>query len=682
MPRPELTVTVGDTPDEAGDPGDQIDYTAQGTTAGFQLAFNSIGTGVVTVRNDDPLLAELTTGRYLRWMLDGTQVWTTRITWQRKAVVAPDEEVGHLTVVESQGQLADWQRATVQPELGYLTNPYSSARVFNFASPYYDDTDWDTPFEQFRQDEYGVPPNLLFGWPIDWPDPTIYWIWPTEKEEDEEVDPGIALFRGVATVANSGLHRACLAGDNRHRTWFDGIKILEYNEEHATQGWDKTYDLDVPASVGDHVIGAMVENIPGPVNNAGFLFGLWENAGSDGLGAKILESNDADWKCLLDPDPWPGFTVGHVLRILLEEVQALTPARLDGWSLSCTDTDDTDDNPFPVIPELVVQVGDSLHKVLEQFAESYIDFDVDITTKTLHVWVKGMRGTTSSVVFDPGVNATELDRDEGGDFANTVHYRYKDGHTQFVDTATRDGETSIERYGVREVFLSLDDVERLDAVEEYLAEWLALNAWPRESVTFGLEPTGGDLPLTDFAVADEVTVDGDPLKVVSLTCEVDIHGRATWATEVVTRGEIWAQNLERTLQAKINGTFSGRSLFSSPSTPGVFGVAERTRPQAQRLQPYSWAGEVIEDVSGTPAIDGPIRLTGIILSAHPGGGGDTTVHLNLNGSSAGSATIGAAQTEVRETFLEDLVQGDILEAECTEAGGHTGVVATPRAYYV
>jgi hypothetical protein len=44
--------------------------------------------------------------------------------------------------------------------------------------------------------------------------------------------------------------------------------------------------------------------------------------------------------------------------------------------------------------------------------------------------------------------------------------------------------------------------------------------------------------------------------------------------------------------------------------------------------------------------------------------------------------MGAAVTEVRASFVADLVKGDVLEAECTTAGGHTGVVVTPRVYYI
>lgn len=628
------------------------------------------GLGSFVIDNDDPQLGDFALGRYARFYIDGTHRFTSRIERISPTDVDDAEEAGQSSKLEGRTLVSEWEDATVAPENGMGRKPYSTTRIFGFANPYFDDSTWDPAYEQFQQDLTDAPPVALFGLPEDWPDPFDMWIW-SQAYTGDEVDPATSYFRKTFTLADGALYRLVVAGDNRFKFYVDGIEALSYLGG-GNDGWNRLADLDVEMSAGEHVLAAVVENVPGPANLAGLLAGLWVNGGTEGLGTHEVTTDDS-WVMVHDPAVAPGFTIDAVIQILLDEAQA--QGFLPGWTVTTHGT-------FPELAEIPVQVGDDYLKVLKGFAEAHIDFDTAIDAKVLHIWPKGDRSTASGVAFDLGDNVLELEHDQQDTIKNVAHVLYAGGHLLAEDIATRDGQTSIERYGRREAYLSLENFETIDAVNLYLEPWFEVNAWPRYAVTLGIDPTTGDVPYVDFDKTDTVLADGEELGVASIAATSDSVGDAEWTLEVSSRAQLVEAKLDRQLKAKAAGTVGGRSLTASPTRSGITGAERKQQTSTKRIESYSWSGAVTADRSGSPAVDRPVRVTGLILSSHGDGTGDTTVELLVNGSSEGSCTLGASDMEVRESFIVDVVAGDVVEVECTTAGEHTGVVATPKAYYV
>lgn len=679
-----VTVRIGDTP-EAAVTGTPLTG-AHGVE--FRDVANDVGLGALSLQADDGQLQLVDIGKYLSFSVSGTTVLTTRVEDLSPDAINADEESGALTRVSGRSLIAELEDATVQPENGMGRQPFSSARVFSFASPYFDDLLWDTAYEQFQQKSMDGPPTSLYGLPEDWPDPFIFWIWGAEYTGEEQ-EPAITYFRKTFTIETGGLHRFVCAGDNKFKAYIDGIEVLSYLE-NGNDGWRRLYDLDVELSEGEHVIAAVVENILGPSNAAGFLCGLW-SVGIDGLGAKIVETDDT-WKVLYNPAEPPGFTIGEIMLILLEEAEdaGLLPG---GWTdvTGFSGTHDAKTDAWPILPEVSVQVGDDYLKVLKQFAESYVDFATNTSNRVLILYQKGNRGEVEDVDFTPGVNITELARKQVGTVKNVAHVLYKGGHVEIEDAEERGGNTSIELHGRRRAYLELQSFESLDAVNAYLAEWFKVYAWPHYSVTLGIEPAGGDIPFVDFGIADSIEVDGEELKVASITVTTDENGFAVYGLEVATLAELHDELLQRQLAAKASGTVGGRTLAASKTAPGVFGADRRIAPNTKRLQPVSFIGKVSNDsptnLSGAVPIERPIRLTAIHFTGHGDGADDHSFSYVLNGSNqAPSVEPTATQTERIEFMTIDLVAGDVLQVECTAPAdpedGQTGVVITPRAYYV
>lgn len=657
----------------ADDLGDAGVLLSRSWAPSFQDAASDAGMGKLSIQANDPDIGLVDIGKFLYWLVDGVHVYTSRVEQRHRVRVDAAEESGQLRAWSGRGLVTEWEDADVRPENGFGKKPYSTARIFGFANPYFDDSSWTAAYQQFQQYLNLGPPANLYGLPEDWPDPFDYWIW-SQPYTGDEVDPALSYFRKTYTMAGGGTFRIVCAGDNKFKAYIDGIEILSYLT-NANEGWMRLYDIDVDMTAGEHVFAMAVENIVGPVNFAALIAGIWFNGGADGLGDKIITSDDS-WVMVHNPDSPPGFSVDQVLQILLDEAQS--DDLLLGWSIVVHGS-------FPIVPEISVQVGLDYFAVLRQFAESMLEYDTAATARELHIWPKNERGAPSGVTFAIGQNVTQLTDDQKSNPKNVVHVLYDDGHLEVEDTATRGGFTSIDLYGRRREYLSLKNVPSEAAARFALVEWFDLYAWPLYSVTVGLEPDA-EVPYADFDKGDSITVDGEELIVHSFSGSVDDNGFVKWAVEVGTRQQLQQETFDRWLRSLALGSGNGKTLQASPNSPGVTGASLHRFPSEQRIAAFSFVGKITDapplNRSGNPALDRPFRLTGMILGSHGDGTSDTAVEFDLNGATLFGATLGPTDTVVRANYVADLVAGDVLEAVCTVAGGHTGVVATPRGYYL
>src|SRR5690606_6107388 len=95
---------------------------------------------------------------------------------------------------------------------------------------------------------------------------------------------------------------------------------------------------------------------------AAVIAGLWTTDGEQLL--NLIHWTSTSWKCLHNPDPWPGWTFPDAFEVLLTEAQAR--GALPGWTVEVHGSHDE-------IPELVFPNGSTLRDVLRQGTETWVD---------------------------------------------------------------------------------------------------------------------------------------------------------------------------------------------------------------------------------------------------------------------------------------------------------------------
>lgn len=349
-----------------------------------------------TLQNDDADLAACSYGRIVRMTVDGLAVFPGLIETKNRNEVAQGEEAEQYTVLGGRGTMAQWEDAVVFPELGVDVLPFTDQRIFNFASTVLDDSAWPnaivTPL--LFDDSVGTPlsPPISNTKPKVWPDETAEWIWDRDSGSNG-VPSGQAFMRHGFSVASETEVEIWAAADDAYEIWLDGKKMFDDSLESGGYYKGQSKSARTVLSAGTHLLAARVVN----KNNlkAGFICTVME-LDEDGQRISVVTNSGGDWLCIAYTDP-PGFTPGHVIRILLEEAQ--TRGSLSNWTLGFDDNVDSNGNAWPVSTELAARVGLDYLAVLRQLAEAYIDVSVAPALLRLDAWNIGELGGSTGVIY-------------------------------------------------------------------------------------------------------------------------------------------------------------------------------------------------------------------------------------------------------------------------------------------
>lgn len=377
------------------------DLSATSFARTWQSALSDVGFGSVSLANDDANLAAITYGHYVQFKLDGTARFLMQVENIDTVAISDNEEAGEVTKISGRSHLAQWEGAVVDPPNGLDGLPTTGDRVFNYASPELDISGWAAAVQVYQQGTYPplFPPDGWFGDPTGWPDPSGYFIWSRAYNSMTGQPVGKSYFAKDITVS-AGVHSIYIAGDNGYRLWIDGVMVAEV-EADITEGGAGTgegYQLlkraDLYLDAGVHRFAIEGHNLDDFVDMtdsiAGVLFAMYDHATATGLDNALIARSNNTWKTVDYPANPPGFTVGKVIRILLEDAQA--DGELAGWSLGFTDTLDSDGVAWPTNQAWSFPVGTDLLTVLRQLGETDIDFEADPTSLTLDAWLIGTKG--------------------------------------------------------------------------------------------------------------------------------------------------------------------------------------------------------------------------------------------------------------------------------------------------
>lgn len=267
---------------------------------------------------------------------------------------------------------------------------------------------------------------------------------------------------------------------------------------------------------------------------------------------------------------------------------------------------------------------------------------------------------------------------------NSLLVRYEQGFAHVEATDERGGQTSIARFARREGFLTLPNVNSLDAVDTITAAWFTVYGWLDESTILAIEPATGDEPYIAFEKGDTVPVNGDDLRVISTVVETDINGHPIYNLEVNTAQQIRAINLERQLAQVAAGTLDGRTLAATP-------VARANTSQVQR--PAQTFEQIWTWPTGAELGDGPeyrftrpARLNRISAMAPAVGAGTSEWIMWLDGTEIPSIPDGPGGADVDATvrlttlldyhsvpIRADALNGSLIYPECITASDHAPV---------
>lgn len=374
---------------------------------GWTTGVSDPGAWACTLGNEDPDLPAIDYGHYIRCELDGITALLGVVEQMDKTAISSSEEVAEVTKLAGRSALAEWDRTTIMPSTPPGSKLFSDVRRFGWMSLELLDQHWPSGRRQFRQDALADGYESKHGTPLGWPDPEGWWIWSAPAisyaeylppgvlapEDPPLHGPGVSYFRNGFEVPENtevAIYAAC---DDAFEMYIDGVPI---GGNGNLSGWRETFRADVTLEAGPHIAAIKAENfVRSPATNTAGLIVAIYSLDADGKDDQLLiRTGGADWERQHYPAQPPGFTVGAVIRLLLEEAQA--QGYLVGWLLDFDDAVDSAGNPWPPHEQFSFPVGLSPLAALMQLADTHIDFLLEGDARVLRAWRYGEAGVSAS----------------------------------------------------------------------------------------------------------------------------------------------------------------------------------------------------------------------------------------------------------------------------------------------
>ena len=352
---------------------------------------DGLGTGELALQADDPDVAAVDYFDLLWFELDGDVRFAARVEGKQYLAVTEGEEAEQTVKISGRSSASIFEDAVVYPDdIAFAGVSNQSDRVFNFASPEFDDSGWAPAV---------VTPSSNYGKPVGWPDKTAEWIWDRDSSSFG-VPEGNCYFRSTFTSLE-GDHEVWAAADDAYEVWVDGVRMFEDGFELAYVG--QAMRQRVALAAGAHTIGVWARNMN--TLKAGLRVAVM-TLNDKGVPDDVVHHTTAAWKVVGYPPEPPGFTPGAIVRVLVEEAQAR--GALSGVTLGFTDVADSNGNAWLSNADMAFTVGLDLASALLQMAETYADFWLG---PDMVLRLYGDRGTTTSASLAPAVNIVSLEHE-------------------------------------------------------------------------------------------------------------------------------------------------------------------------------------------------------------------------------------------------------------------------------
>lgn len=319
--------------------------------------------------------------------------------------VAESPSANKTTRFEGDGLLSRWNDFIILPWIDIAYKPVTENRVFNWASPPLPIDDWQVG--GYKQERLTSATQR----PVGYTDPVSEWISPYEEAPSHPT--GFWYARRLTELDDPTRVALFFTCDDGVIACLDGATLDDEMPEPPSEVWWYTHRAAVELPAGLHLYAFKCRNDGGPTallvsgwsaDNTGLITPLFISEAGGVEDPNFLDAA-GEWLLWTDPEP-PGFTAGHIVRLVLEEAQGR--GAMVGWTLGFTDTHDTAGNPWPTIPELAIPVGHTGRDLLAAL-EPWVDLGVSDEGLELLMWDKAAgRGEASSAELTEGVNLRRL----------------------------------------------------------------------------------------------------------------------------------------------------------------------------------------------------------------------------------------------------------------------------------
>lgn len=619
----------------------------------------------LTVAADASCLSDLTMGRLIRLKLNGTVAYVGVLVEIIEKEVEAGEAAAENVTYRGRPLCSVLDRIRVRSQFEPGKKPWSSSRSFNFGSREFDVSGWDSA--TVIVPSWDSPSDHWERGPSGFPDFAAAWIGPDDGTDTtaplgdcyyvaDPEDDGSGLF----TLADDTGLTFFNGADNNGPLLFDGLSLLNIDQFDTTQ-FTATHNATAYGSTGTHRYAAKISNPTGlddMQNPTGLIASCRETSGNGRLGDLVFLT-DATFKILQRPGTPPGFAIGHITRIVVEENQ--DDGLLTNLTLGCTDTDDSNADAWDTYENVTLNVGDSVLKILTDFAQLYCTWDLSPTLE-LNLYrldaTPNASGVTYSLDADPEVSSLAMfERDTIDVGTDCLLMKWEDGYVRVPSSG-----------GTRMDYLSTNATTEAEAVTVGTAALLQQNE--PSQITTKIEPTGtGDVPGVDWVLGDTITLvppSGSITEVVeewslTLTDYLDFE---------VTVGAVHLPDdvrLALWLQRMAGGASAGTAPAALGGTRPVFDSQASLRSVTFSAPDPLATGEATKNDSLTTAAN----LYALELTLKTAGTSTTTVEIWVNGSSVGSCSLASGE-ENAVAQIDDVVlwvlPTDVLTVNITAVG--------------
>lgn len=663
----------------------------------FRNVKNDYGTGTISIPlTDTTAVAACQPGRLLNFERNGVVRGCLLIGPRRYDTIQQGEENEQVLIIEAPGCGAVLNYGRVQPYRGGGGLPWAKQRPFDYSNPYLDTSGWGYAVELWRQGDAAdlSASNFIevvrdqgrfaFGPPEGWTDADAMWVWSSGYTGTGgsggsgtlHMTPGVSYFEGEFTLADAVFAKPTGAADDFLELTIDGV-IMFTTSPAPEEAWSRSREKTTFLSAGAHKVRIKAEGFTRAFtdgNISALLAAVLELNPVDESMVSVLAHTDATWRALHLPATPPGFAAGDIVLLLLTEIQtAAIPALLD-INPTFTATHDTDGNAFPILTDVVVDVGDGLGEVLRQLAAlGAVDWRLN-PDMTLDLWVQGSHGTDTGKVYTVGQNVLSLSLDGDDTAVSSLLVVCADAAPFVVGDATAG----------RQGFFDAGEMPGAAATTAAEAE-LANISQARMAITLEVK----DGPFDDFDIMDTVVAPDPDLDPARTEC-VAITWSEHEANEVERLypefGDLVLDPVEkkRLAAARLaNGHLAGSALASPPGggslavTPLGQGGGQFGQKAAPRETIYHRTSSDVGTVSDpyTVAASGTFSEFAVTFDAAQAGSVD--VVLKVNGTTRATATMAAGATYVQVAGIGFPLAKytDVLTVYCADVGfGFTATV--------
>lgn len=597
----------------------------------FNATWQDIPNGMGSFSFELPLghadVALCTFGRIVRFLVGSDPAFAGVITSVKPTPVDEQREGGAESVrVAGKGLLLELDEAKTREKPGGSTAPGTIADIY-------------PPIDERWFEWYGMDYDDSSA--VEWVDATVRGT----HGETSAVNPG--LPGGMRVLGAKWIWSADVAGREddflffRRWVYLDaGSYVLDFAAYDAAayingRRWPRNCALgekeraEFTVLNAGYVLLAFEADLRDTNYDEGLLWQL--TLGEEGA---VVHYSDTSTQVYYLPDAVLSMTAGGTLLALKEDHPSLT-----GWTFDFTATADTDSNDLSDIAGVNVRIGeDSLWDVLVALSEVYIDFDANITTKTLSIWEKGTHANTSTMDWIAGgttaaasgfVNIQSLEWEKRRAPFNALMVRYEQGwfrRPSTLPSSPRWGSLGIPHVGSGAVAIQFADaVLSKVGVDTSTATVRLVRDLP-----------SGSVPYTDFdkwSVCDVPSADdlntttATPVKAI--TCKMDADGELDEViVEFGSLIEDIGTRVERWIARSTRGGLSGLVQMAQ----GVSSTVQQRPPTLAQTEVVLF--DAINQASGASAsrtMPGKGFVHKLLARVNDPTGGTSTVTVTING---------------------------------------------------